>query len=592
MPIFYSDITVHSKLTIGVDDTGYDVKFFGATSGRYMLWDESEDNLVFADNVNAAFGTSSDMLMYHDGSNNYIDNVNGYMYMRQLADDKDIAFQCDDGSGGVETYFYLDGSVVKSRFKTAAVDFGVDDTGIDVTFYGATASKNLLWDESADRLIFADNTYLALGSGSDMLQYHTDSHGYIANQKGNFYIQNTADDGDIVFKSDDGSGGNATYLTLDGGLGYITVQKQMKFDDSVQLQVGSSSDAWFQHDGTKTQVGNITGDLQIINYADDKDVILASDDGSGGTAAYITLDGSAGYTTSQKEIRWVDAKPGTWGTSGDLLIWHTGTNSEIINYTGDLYFKQGTDDKDIIFQCDDGSGGLQTYMWMDGSAANGTNTYTRMDDNSMLGWGTGFDMYMYHTGTDSYLTNATGDLIIGNGADDKDIIFQCDDGSGGLATYLTCDGSVGTVVVAKPLIATNRTIAVTSSTDGDYDGDVVYFGGEEHTIAAGQLVHYNSNDRWELADADAAATADGLLGVALGGDADVDGVLLRGMVTIDHDPGAIGDVLFLSTTAGDCSATAPSGNNDVIRVIGYQVSHASNGNIWFNPDNTYVEVSA
>jgi len=291
----------------------------------------------------------------------------------------------------------------------------------------------------------------------------------------------------------------------------------MKFDDSVQLQVGSSSDAWFQHDGTKTQVGNITGDLQIINYADDKDVILASDDGSGGTAAYITLDGSAGYTTSQKEIRWVDAKPGTWGTSGDLLIWHTGTNSEIINYTGDLYFKQGTDDKDII--------------------------------------------------------------------------FQCDDGSGGLATYLTCDGSVGTVVVAKPLIATNRTIAVTSSTDGDYDGDVVYFGGEEHTIAAGQLVHYNSNDRWELADADAAATADGLLGVALGGDADVDGVLLRGMVTLDHDPAAIGDVLFLSTTAGDCSATAPSGNNDVIRVIGYQVSHASNGNIWFNPDNTYVEVS-
>ena len=273
MPIFYSDITVHSKLTIGVDDTGYDVKFFGATSGRYMLWDESEDNLVFADNVNAAFGTSSDMLMYHDGSNNYIDNVNGYMYMRQLADDKDIAFQCDDGSGGVETYFYLDGSVVKSRFKTAAVDFGVDDTGIDVTFYGATASKNLLWDESADRLIFADNTYLALGSGSDMLQYHTDSHGYIANQKGNFYIQNTADDGDIVFKSDDGSGGNATYLTLDGGLGYITVQKQMKFDDSVQLQVGSSSDAWFQHDGTKTQVGNITGDLQIINYADDKDAV-------------------------------------------------------------------------------------------------------------------------------------------------------------------------------------------------------------------------------------------------------------------------------------------------------------------------------
>jgi len=27
-------------VTVGEDDTGYDVKFFGATSGAYMLWDE------------------------------------------------------------------------------------------------------------------------------------------------------------------------------------------------------------------------------------------------------------------------------------------------------------------------------------------------------------------------------------------------------------------------------------------------------------------------------------------------------------------------------------------------------------------------
>lgn len=32
-------------VTVGVDDTGYDVKFFGATTGAYMLWDESADRL-------------------------------------------------------------------------------------------------------------------------------------------------------------------------------------------------------------------------------------------------------------------------------------------------------------------------------------------------------------------------------------------------------------------------------------------------------------------------------------------------------------------------------------------------------------------
>ncbi len=38
--------TITGKLTVGVDDTGYDVQFFGATSGCSMLWDESEDQLV------------------------------------------------------------------------------------------------------------------------------------------------------------------------------------------------------------------------------------------------------------------------------------------------------------------------------------------------------------------------------------------------------------------------------------------------------------------------------------------------------------------------------------------------------------------
>ena len=68
-------------------------------------------------------------------------------------------------------------------------------------------------------------------------------------------------------------------------------------------------------------------------------------------------------------------------------------------------------------------------------------------------------------------------------------------------------------------------------------------------------------------------------------------MLLRGMVTLDHDPGAVGDVLYLSTTAGDATATVPSGNTDIVRVIGYCL-HASNGQIWFNPDNTFVQVTA
>jgi hypothetical protein len=36
----------NGAINVGVDDTGYDVKFFGATAGAYMLWDESADDLI------------------------------------------------------------------------------------------------------------------------------------------------------------------------------------------------------------------------------------------------------------------------------------------------------------------------------------------------------------------------------------------------------------------------------------------------------------------------------------------------------------------------------------------------------------------
>jgi len=41
-------VQVDGATTFGVDDTGVDVKLFGATSGAYLLWDESEDKLSTA----------------------------------------------------------------------------------------------------------------------------------------------------------------------------------------------------------------------------------------------------------------------------------------------------------------------------------------------------------------------------------------------------------------------------------------------------------------------------------------------------------------------------------------------------------------
>jgi len=43
-----ANTTFSGTVTVGVDDTGKDVKFFGATASAYMLWDESADDLILA----------------------------------------------------------------------------------------------------------------------------------------------------------------------------------------------------------------------------------------------------------------------------------------------------------------------------------------------------------------------------------------------------------------------------------------------------------------------------------------------------------------------------------------------------------------
>ena len=46
-------------VTVGVDGTGHDVKFFGATSGAYMLWDESQDDLIVGGAGRVGIGTTA-----------------------------------------------------------------------------------------------------------------------------------------------------------------------------------------------------------------------------------------------------------------------------------------------------------------------------------------------------------------------------------------------------------------------------------------------------------------------------------------------------------------------------------------------------
>ena len=54
----------------------------------------------------------------------------------------------------------------------------------DVTFEGNTSGRDMLWDKSRDSLVFKDNAYIELGTGTDLQIYHNGTDNYIKNVSG------------------------------------------------------------------------------------------------------------------------------------------------------------------------------------------------------------------------------------------------------------------------------------------------------------------------------------------------------------------------------------------------------------------------
>ena len=175
-------------------------------------------------------------------------------------------------------------------------------------------------------------------------------------------------------------------------------------------------------------------------------------------------------------------------------------------------------------------------------------------------------------------------IFSGDAEDEVDVTI----GNG--TTSLTT--TAGHFTVTSNAYIASRDYSYPGTSDGDHTaGDIMYYDSGTASTTAGKIYYFNGSGSWTIANADAVADATGMLAVALGDDPDVDGMLLRGFVTLydingteDH-----GAKLYLHTADGEASATAP-GSGNVVRVIGYNL-HNTNDSVYFNPDSSWVEVS-
>jgi hypothetical protein len=510
-------------------------------------------NLYLLDSVEIRVGTGSDLKIYHDGSNSYIDEVGtGSLFIRgsdifikanatedaiiaranaevelyhngsekfattstgvtvsgtiTANSDSDqilnlnssdsnavyLAYQRGGtrkayiGYGGSGNTFNIvneisdgDISIVGNDggVTTPVLSFDVSDSGA-ATFSGNITAKSSGSNADEISLTHSGNTVkiaslgqnsghgsLTLRNNSGVVTVSASSDGTdstISNGTGDLTIQNTADDKDIIFRSDDGSGGNAEYFRLDGSITENTFSKTTKVIDNFFIGAGSSTDLYLTHDGSNSSIINTTGNLTIQNNTDDGDIIFRSDDGSGGTTEYLRLDGSQTIIDVATRTLFRDSVKATFGAGYDLVIYHDGSNSYVQQQgTGDLIIRNSADDKDIIFQSDDGSGGTTEYFRLNGD--NSDVIFSKpieLEDSVELRiGGSGADLRFFHS-TNSFMQNFVGDLQIEQHTNDKDIFLRCDDGSGGVTTYILLDGSevatkIETVKIFMPNLPTS-----------------------------------------------------------------------------------------------------------------------------------------
>lgn len=135
------------------------------------------------------------------------------------------------------------------------------------------------------------------------------------------------------------------------------------------------------------------------------------------------------------------------------------------------------------------------------------------------------------------------------------------------------------------------------SADGKATGTAIP-GTAGAALAVGDLVVLDVTDsRWELADANSAAAADGdargLIGICIlvaASDGDPTRILVSGTVRADAAFPAftVGAPIFVSETAGDLTNTSPTTEDNVVRVIGYGID----GNSMLVQPGTFITYDA
>ena len=373
-------------------DTLQEVLSFGNTTGGNDIVVSANDDITFTDTSKILMGSSSDLQIYHDGSNSYIiDAGTGGLTIQANAD---FAVQ---STGTNENFITAaTNAFVKLYFngneKLATTNTGVDVTGnlvVSGTITGSGGSfLPLAGGTMTGNTLHGDSIKSLYGTGNDLQIFHDGSNSYVtdagtgdlrisannlrmqnADNSANYIKANNTSNVELYFNNSKKIETTNTGASVTGSLSTtsnVTVGANATFVDNGKAQFGASQDFEIYHNSTlnnnilqsnlNRQLSLNQDNFVVLNQAGNKLMISAVADGAanlyfndtkrietvlagakvtGNLEVTGTITGSggsflplAGGTMTGNTIHNDNVKS-IYGTGNDLEIFHDGSNSRI-----------------------------------------------------------------------------------------------------------------------------------------------------------------------------------------------------------------------------------------------------------------------